>query len=130
MRLRIGPSSGAQEGVRSGTRFGRRRDSDQRCLHRTDEARGGRRVASTSCAGPTRRTSISRAAGKSPVRYGTGKECTRTLLVMSSTAAKLKTKGTPTVVAVARPNAPPSVASILNSRMNTPAVVNSTISLG
>ena len=50
------------------------------------------------------------------------------LLVMSSTAAKSKIALV--LVLMARPNAPPSVASMLSSRMNTPAVVNSTISLG
>jgi hypothetical protein len=52
--------------------------------------------------------------------YGIGTLLTSALLEMSSTAAKLKTTGKPGLVAVASPNAPPCVASMLNSRMNMP----------
>jgi len=54
------------------------------------------------------------------IHYGTGKECTNSELLLSLTAAKLKTNGTPVVIAVAMPNAASGAASMLNSRTNTP----------
>src|SRR5215471_15439547 len=60
-------------------------------------------------------------------QHGGTKE-TEMVLGTSSTAAKLK-RGLPEST-VAMPNAPPWAASTLNSRTNSPDLVNSTISLG